>query len=173
MEVNVPPKPAEGLLRPSDTTRQHLANGGGGREAMMKDNEEDNKEVLAVPSSEARLRKAAGAGEWSSWGDGMCMCHEDCGACMVVACCYPAALAQAKTSFDATSFTLNCFVSACAPCFAAVVFRNEVRVAYGIHGYWWQDLAEGCFCACCSACQLSREVSRRGSVKVPQLVALV
>eukprot|EP01061_Rhynchopus_euleeides_P043200 TRINITY_DN75416_c0_g1_i1.p1 TRINITY_DN75416_c0_g1~~TRINITY_DN75416_c0_g1_i1.p1 ORF type:complete len:121 (+),score=27.44 TRINITY_DN75416_c0_g1_i1:85-447(+) len=107
------------------------------------------------------------------WAGSFCMCWEDCGGCLVVTCCYPYGLAKAKSTFDRTSFCLNMLFAACSPCFAAVVFRNEVRIGYGISGYWWEDALQGCLCPCCSACQLSREVSRRGAVVTEPMVALM
>ena len=101
------------------------------------------------------------------------MCWEDCGGCLVVACCYPYGLAKAKSNFDHTSLLLNLLFACCSPCYAAVVYRNEVRVGYGIGGRWWQDLLEGMLCPCCSACQVSREVSKRGTVVTDPMFALV
>ena len=109
----------------------------------------------------------------AQWKGGFCMCWERYKDCLLIMCCYPCGLARLKSDFDQTSMALNLMLTLCSPCYTAIMFRTEIRVGYGIGGRWWQDLFEAFFCPCCSACQLSREVSIRGTVRTEPIVALM
>ena len=123
--------------------------------------------------NEFSVNPSATAMEKSQWSSGIIMCHEDCGMCLVHMCCYPFGLASTKSTFDQSTYTMNCLCACCSPCYSAVIFRNEIRSGYGIGGSWWQDCLLGFGLCCCSACQLSREVNARGTAAVDPLLSLV
>ena len=77
-----------------------------------------------------------------------------------------------KTQFDSTSLAVNLCIACCVPCYASVIFRNEVRIGYGLSGTWLGDCIVGSLCPFQSTCQLTREVTGRGSVMSEPLVVM-
>eukprot|EP01065_Artemidia_motanka_P036690 TRINITY_DN44659_c0_g1_i1.p1 TRINITY_DN44659_c0_g1~~TRINITY_DN44659_c0_g1_i1.p1 ORF type:complete len:162 (+),score=46.85 TRINITY_DN44659_c0_g1_i1:49-486(+) len=100
----------------------------------------------------------------SHWSSGLFKCHTDCGTCMQVCCCFPCQLATMKSTFDETAPVLSMLCACMAPCTFMCLLRHEVRVGYGIQGSWPKDLCASACCMCCSACQVAREVKRRGKI---------
>uniref|UniRef100_A0A8L0DV67 Uncharacterized protein n=1 Tax=Oncorhynchus mykiss TaxID=8022 RepID=A0A8L0DV67_ONCMY len=59
-----------------------------------------------------------------------------------------------------------CYEFWCCPCFACSTTGDlSVQVAvhhkYGIRGSLFEDILVSCFCACCSWCQMAREITKQ------------
>ena len=120
--------------------------------------EEDKEQFLCDEVNEPIINDGKG------WKTDLFACHLDCVICLRVCCCCPLALADVKTNYDETAFLLNLICSLCGPLTQSIYARHLIRTGYKINGTWLQDILVGCCCACCSACQLQREVAERGKI---------
>eukprot|EP00756_Hemistasia_phaeocysticola_P015150 Hpha_TRINITY_DN15390_c1_g10::TRINITY_DN15390_c1_g10_i1::g.92191::m.92191 len=103
-------------------------------------------------------------GTRARWSSGILQCHTDCASCVSVCCCFPCEVAKSRSEFDETAKLLNLACACCNPCFFTLVLRHDVRVGYQIKGNWVKDVFMSLLCCCCVACQLRREVTKRGKV---------
>uniref|UniRef100_A0A8K9WZ71 Uncharacterized protein n=1 Tax=Oncorhynchus mykiss TaxID=8022 RepID=A0A8K9WZ71_ONCMY len=71
-------------------------------------------------------------------------------------------------------YETSCYEFWCCPCFACSTTGDlSVQVAvhhkYGIRGSLFEDILVSCFCACCSWCQMAREITKHNE---PPLLSL-
>ena len=80
----------------------------------------------------------------------------DCKLCCYSWCCFPYAMAEAKSMVDGSQFIMN------EHCLSLNVHRWSIRTAYGIQGDNMSDCCLSYFCCPCAANQMFQEANRRG-----------
>ncbi|XP_077870379.1 uncharacterized protein LOC144363915 [Saccoglossus kowalevskii] len=81
-----------------------------------------------------------------------CQCRVAPCTCVTVTFCYPCYMGRIGTRIDEGFCT-----PFCVPC-AALPYRTKIRTLFNITGSVFTDCCVTCFCPCCAACQMNREL---------------